>query len=322
MDHFRHRPNRRDFLRQLGLATVGLALGARRLAAADPAPRSFRFVFASDAHLMVGDAKGSAAGLGKCLEAIEALTPRPAFVLMGGDLTHESPDLDLDPAGRLLDHFLAIWKRHTSLPVHYTFGNHDFAGVKNPGVKRDDPRFGKGLFRARLELARTYRSFDAGGWHFVILDDVVAHADGSYLGEYPAEQLDFIRADLATTNGRPTVLCGHIPSVSVLPTFAGLAKLAGKKLEIPASVVATNTAALLEVISQSQANVRLLLGGHLHHFERLRVDDLSFVNGGAICGDWWRGAQKGCPEGFTVVDLQPDGTFAADYRGYGWKAVS
>jgi hypothetical protein len=71
---------------------------------------------------------------------------------MHGDLTHESPQLDFPAAERLIDRFLKIWKDHTDLSTFFTFGNHDLVGTKNASVNREDPRFGKGLYRMRLSL--------------------------------------------------------------------------------------------------------------------------------------------------------------------------
>ena len=42
---------------------------------------------------------------------------------------------------------------------------------------------------------------------------------------------------------------------------------------------------------------------------------------GAVCGNWWKGAQKGCPEGFALFELHNEGTFSVEYRPYGWKAA-
>ena len=68
------------------------------------------------------------------------------------------------------------------------------------------------------------------------------------------------------------------------------------------------------------ADLRLVLAGHLRHQEQIVVDGIEFLNGGAICGNWWKGAQAGCPEGFNVIDLKPDGTHAIQYLTYGWQA--
>jgi Icc protein len=315
--------SRRQFVGRFALAGLGTMLGARHLFGAEAArvASPVRVVFATDSHLMLNDALDSARGLAQCLDAIEALDPHPDLIVCGGDLTHELPNLDYPAGEKLVDRFLEIWRDHTSLPSHFTFGNHDLAATRLAGAKKDDPHFGKGLFRERLHLEKTFYSFDAGGWHFVVLDDVAPNPDGTYLGEYAQEQLQFLRGDLAAAAGRPSVICGHIPCVSILPTVAGLAKIAGRNIETPVSLVAANTRALLDIITTPNANVKLLLAGHLHHLEQVTVDGIAFLNGGAICGNWWKGAQAGCPEGFTVLDLQADGTFAANYRSYNWKAV-
>jgi Icc protein len=54
--------------------------------------------------------------------------------------------------------------------------------------------------------------------------------------------------------------------------------------------------------------------------EEIRIDGISYITSGAICGNWWKGAQKGCPEGFMVLDLSADGLIGTDYKPYGWKA--
>jgi 3',5'-cyclic-AMP phosphodiesterase len=318
--------SRRDFIHRAAILAGGLAAGLRvgRAKASDPPDRDLlRVVFATDSHLMVNNQLRSGEGLGAALSAIEALRPKPDFILFGGDLTHESPQLDFPAAGQLIDRFLEIWKGHTDLPTFFTFGNHDLVGTKNASVDREDPRFGKGLFRMRLELERDFYAFRKGGWRFVVLDDVLPEPDGSYIGEFVEEQLSFLRTELRTDPQTPTILCGHIPSVSVLPNLSvcGETKTDGRNIETPASLLARNAADLHNVLNETKANVKLILAGHLHHLEQIQIDGISYINGGAICGNWWKGAQMGCPEGFLVLDLSSDGDVAAKYQPYGWKAA-
>lgn len=312
---------RRDFLRRSALAAAG-GWAANRAGATGPAAAPLRVVFATDVHLLLGDALGSARGLAQSLKAIEALRPAPEFILCGGDLTQELPALGLDAAEKHLDHFLTLWKGNTGLPTRWMLGNHDLAGTKAPGARRDDPRFGEGLFLGRLGLARSSYSFDAGGWHFIVLDDVLFEATGEYRGEFNAEQLTFLRDDLAAHARMPTVIGCHIPVVSMLPAMAGLARKLGANIQTPSALVARNTQAFLQAVKDSRAPVKLVLSGHLHHLEQADVDGIHFINGGAICGNWWKGAQAGCAEGFTVLDLQPNGGFDANYQTYGWQAVT
>jgi 3',5'-cyclic-AMP phosphodiesterase len=319
--------SRRDFISRAVILTGGFASGLRaEHAKALDLPKSdlLRLVFATDSHLMVNNRLRSEDGLTAALSAIESLKPRPDLILFGGDLTHESPELDFPAAEQLIDRFLNIWKDHTNLPTFFTFGNHDLVGTKNASVNREDPRFGKGLFRMRLALERNFYTFRKGGWRFIVLDDVLPEADGSYIGEFIEEQLVFLRTELRTDPQTPTVLCGHIPSVSVLPNLSicGETKTAGSDIETPDSLLTHNAADLHKVLNETKANVKLVLAGHLHHLEQIQIDGVSYFNGGAICGNWWKGAQKGCPEGFLLLELGSDGQVAAEYRPYGWNAAA
>ena len=313
------RISRREFVTRAALVAGAMSLrvaGAEEVTGKD----AFRIVFATDSHLMVNNALRSDEGLIACLKAIDAIDPRPAFILCGGDLTHESPNLDFPAAEQLIDRFLTIWKDHTQLETFFTFGNHDLVGTKNSSVERSDPRYGKGLYRMRLGLDRNYYAFERRGWRFIVLDDVLPEPDGSYIGEYAEEQLAFVRSELSQDPQMPTVLCGHIPSISIWPGLNGSSKMEGATIRTPASLVVHNAAALRQLIAETGANVKMLLAGHLHHLEQIQVDGVSFINAGAICGNWWKGKQMGCPEGFLIVELRADGGFSADYHSYGWKA--
>ncbi len=318
--------SRREFVSRAAMIAGGLTAGLRmaRGESSDPPPVSaLRVIFATDSHVMVNNQLRSEDGLTAALAAIESLKPKPDLILFGGDLTHESPQLDFPAAEQLIDRFLKIWKDHTDLPTFFTFGNHDLVGTKNASVNRDDPRFGKGLYRMRLALEHNYYAFRKGGWRFIVLDDVQPEPDGSYIGEFAEEQLAFLRNELRTDSQTPTLLCGHIPSVSVLPNLrvCGEIKTNGANIETPDSLLAHNASELHKVLSETRANVKLVLAGHLHHLEQIQIDGVTYLNSGAICGNWWKGAQKGCPEGLLVLDLGSDGSFTLDYRSYGWKAV-
>jgi 3',5'-cyclic-AMP phosphodiesterase len=314
---------RREFLRRSLLAAAGLSAGVS--AAAMPpeslsSTESVRLVFATDTHLMQDDALRSEEGLGAALEAINALSPRPDLIVCGGDLTDPSPNLDYPAAGKLLDRFFTIWGRHISLETHYVFGNHDLVGTKNPAVSRADTRFAKGLFQKRLGLPQLYYSFEKAAWRFIILDDVWPNPDGTYYAEYKADQLAFLQSDLQSENGKPTVIACHIPAVSVFPTLAGFTTLNGTNLETASSLVSRNSKSLFDTIRNATASVKLVLAGHLHHQEQIEIDGICYLNGGAVCGNWWKGPMMGCLEGFNVIDLHPDGKFSISYQTFGWNA--
>jgi len=310
---------RRDFLWQLLGASVLATVGVEPLFAGDVATTpagSFRFAFLTDLHLMQGGALRSADGIAACLAAVEKLSPRPEFILCGGDLVHSTPDLSLSDAADSLDLFLQIWSQNTSIPTHWTFGNHDLAGTKNLSVPASDPRYGKGLFQSRLKLPRLFYSFDCQGWHFIVLDDIALEAGHyGYFGQFFDNELAFLKADLDAHRSAPTIVCTHIPIASfiLVPLLLGHDPRANSR-----SLVCTNGDALLA--DMPGHNIRAVLAGHLHFHEEMEHNGIPIINSGAVCANYWKGPNHGCPEGFGVVDVGADGSVKFDYRGYGWKA--
>lgn len=314
---------RREFLRCSLITAAGLATGVSASTISSErtsSTESQRLVFATDIHLMQDDALRSEEGLTAAVEAIKELRPRADLIVCGGDLTDPSPKLDYPAADNLLDRFFGIWARRHSIETHYVFGNRDLVGTKNPLVSRHDSRFGKGLFEKRLGLPRLYYSFEKRGWRFIVLDDIWPNPDGTYYAEYKADQLDFVQSELKADNEKPTVIAGHVPTVSVFATLAGFAKFLGTNFKMPSSLISRNGKSLVNMIRNSKANVKLVLAGHLHHQERIEIDGVCYLNGGAVCGNWWKGPMVGCSEGFNVIDLYPDGSFAIAYKTFGWRA--
>jgi 3',5'-cyclic-AMP phosphodiesterase len=310
--------SRRRFLRQLlGASAFGLtgAAGFDSLFA-QGAPHAkaegFRFAFVTDLHLLQGGALRSVQGIVQCLAAVEKLDPRPDFILCGGDLVDSIRDMTLPGAETALDFFIKLWNDHTSLPTHWTFGNHDLAGTANPYALSSDAEYGKGLFKDRLKLPQLFYSYDVKGWHFVVLDDIAMEANG-YHGDFFPDELAFLQADLDAHSSVPTIVCTHIPIVSNVPLAMSLA---GKP--VPDTLVCRNGCELTNDLPRH--NIRAVLSGHLHFYEEIKQNGIQIINSGAVCGSYWRGPNHGCPEGFGVVDLGADGSVKFDYRTYGWKA--
>jgi 3',5'-cyclic AMP phosphodiesterase CpdA len=312
--------SRRHFLRQLlGVGTIAAGGIDSLLSQNNPvAVPAFRFAFVTDLHLMEDAFYHSDAGIAQCLGAVEALHPRPDFILVGGDLVNSSRDLSLDDADRRLTTFRQIWKDHTSLPSHWTFGNHDLAGTSNLSTSPSDPRYEKGLFKRQFHLSRLFYSFDHKGWHFVVLDDIALQSDRGYIGQIFDDELAYLRADLAAHASMPTIVCTHIPVISNLAL--GLFLSQPRHPHGLASLVCSNATALTSDFPGH--NIRAVLCGHLHHYEKIDLNGISYINSGAVCGNYWKGPMMGCPEGFGVVDVGTDGSFNFDYRTYGWQATA
>jgi Icc protein len=308
--------SRRRFLQGL----LG-ALAASELSgfAAPTVPASaFRFAFLTDLHLMKGGALHSVQGIAMCLQAVENLNPRPDFVIVGGDIVNDARQMTLFDANREYDLFLKTWHDNTSLPTYWTFGNHDLVSTSLQDPPVTDPRYAKGLFKQRLGLSKLFYTIDHKGWHFVITDDIALLPDKSYEGLLFDDELAFLRADLQANAKKPTILCTHIPLFSALPFSIMLAQATGFHVTAPHNLVCTNAATLINEFPGH--NIRAVLAGHLHRYERNDIGGVPFYNSGAVCGNYWKGPMMDCPEGFGVVDLGADGSVKFDYRTYGWRA--
>ena len=311
---------RRHFLRQLvgagAIVTTGLD---SLLAARSVGSQSFRFAFLTDLHLLKDGDLRSAQGIATCLGAVEKLSPRPDFILVGGDLVDRARDLTIPEAERRLTMFQQIWRDHTSLPAHWTFGNHDLVGTSNPSDSPGDPRYGKGLFKERFHLHQLFYSFDFKGWHFVVLDDISPQPKQTYIGEFFADELGFLASDLEAHASMPTIICTHIPIVSNIALAYFASQPATSHPHGMRNLVCENGSAVTSNFPRH--NVRAVLAGHLHYHEQIMRGGIPFVNSGAVCGSYWKGPVYGCHEGFGVVDLGADGSFDFKYQTYGWKAA-
>ena len=307
--------SRRRFLQ--GLA--GLLAASRIDLAAAPLPaESFRFAFVTDLHLLREGALRSVQGIATCLQAVEELKPRPDFILVGGDLVNDTRDMSVVEAEHAMDLFLKTWHNNTGLPAYWTFGNHDLCSTSVANPPYSDPRYNKGLFKERFGLSKLFYSFDHKGWHFVVLDDIALMPDKGYEGLLFDDELAFLRADLQAHAAKPTIVCTHIPLFSLLPFSFELAAATGFHVKSPRSLVCTNASAAVNDFPGH--NIRAVLSGHLHRYEKNIISNVPFYNSGAVCGNYWKGPMADCHEGFAVVDLKSNGAVNFDYRGFGWKA--
>ncbi len=66
-------------------------------------------------------------------------------------------------------------------------------------------------------------------------------------------------------------------------------------------------------------NVRAVISGHIHDFDRIEVAGHTFICSGSVSGQQWSGPLRGTQEGFEIIDCQPNGTFNYQYYDYGWE---
>jgi predicted MPP superfamily phosphohydrolase len=303
-------------------AGAGIAIGnVPALARADahatvppPRPDVLRFAHLTDMH--VTDKDHGDQGYALALRSLDA--HQPAFIITGGDHVMDASGQHKQQAVAWYDVYDKVLAANTKLDTFPCIGNHDVYGwtVKEPPA--NDAEFGKAMALDRLKLKQRYYSFDRGGWHFIILDNIMRR-EPLYYGDLDAEQFEWLKADLAASR-LPKVVVTHIPLLSITSMFDS-----GKGPKGPGFVYETtdanmhhNVRPLLKLLAAN--NVKLALSGHMHQVDQVEYLGITFCCNGAVCGNWWKGPHLEFDEGYGLVDLHPDGTFENRYLTYGWHA--
>jgi 3',5'-cyclic AMP phosphodiesterase CpdA len=303
---------RRSFLRTAGLAGAATLMGfptRAGWAVAGSSAGKLRLVFFTDVHALPD--LGAPQAMEVAAKAINRR--RPELVIAGGDLVFdgfEVPTAAVDPQW---DVYLSL-HRAIRAPVEPILGNHDLTAVRpNDGSEpSDDPR---AVFREKLGLDRTWRVVDAEGYRIFLLDSVeIGNGELDYRGRVSPEQLDWVRGELERTDtDTPIVVATHLPLLSAIPQATK-----GSTFDITESYMVTNNREVISLFSHH--NLLLVLQGHLHAEEMLRWQGTTYITGGAICGDKWRGPKHGTPEGFGSLTLRP-GRVDWEYHALGWRAA-
>jgi 3',5'-cyclic AMP phosphodiesterase CpdA len=220
------------------LSPIGLAAGQQdRTTAQTP---GFSFVQISDTHVGFHQAanKNVVGTFEQVIQRINALPQRPAFVVHTGDHVHLSKPAEFDTARQLLGTIKT--DRIFNLP-----GEHD--------VFLDQGKRYRQLF-AHGTKGTGYWSFDLNGIHFIGLVNDAGFV-GKGQGTLGAEQLDFVRKDLAgVSSDTPLVLFSHVP---LLPVY------------VPWGWSTADGAALLALVKRFSAVTAL--NGHIHQRVTKRV---------------------------------------------------
>ena len=157
--------------RRAPLPWNALAAGDKPVEAVAASAKPFRFVHLADIH--VQPERRAEAGMVECLAAVEALDPKPDFILTGGDLVMDTFDQDAARSTTLFELYRKVLADHTDIPVHQCIGNHDVWGWGNKqGSSPEHPQYGKKMVCEMLDLPQTYYKFDCGGGRLFVLDDL------------------------------------------------------------------------------------------------------------------------------------------------------
>ncbi len=306
------RDNRRDFLKKLTAGTAGLGIlngypgmYAGSVHGAVYPQSSFRFVHLTDMH--VRRARRGNDGYRRCIEHVNALDPKPAFVLMGGDGPFDGLYTEKNEFEDQIELFKSI-SDELDMPYYNCIGNHDCLGLSGRRkIPLNDPDIGKKFFMDGVGMEKSYYSFDVHGWHFVVLDciyETEAEHGPSYVPRIGKEQLDWLRYDLGAHHGKPTVAVTHIAA------FCNTGQIQGNtSLPSMNHMVIQDTVELRQIFERH--NVKALLQGHSHMIEDYFYNDVWYVTSQSVSAAWWGGNWRGFEPGYTV--------FTANGESLSWQ---
>ncbi len=250
-------------------------------------------------------------------EALELTADRinalkPDLVLCGGDCITDGFQASPQSVEPRWDAYMRL-HRGIQAPVQAVIGNHDLCGARpeDGTAPVADPRR---VFREKMNLASTYRSFSFAGYHFMLLDSLeVLTEDQPYRGYIDPVQQEWIIRDLEKLPaGTPIIVMSHMP---LLSTYYQAVYSATKPM--PNNRIVENSKEVLKLFRGY--NLLAVLQGHIHVDERITWKGTQFITGGAVCGKWWRGPWHGTEEGFGFIMLNGN-RLAYDYRALPWES--
>src|SRR6266404_2113199 len=254
----------------------------------------FRFVHITDTHIMAGGTwriRGTDvefdtdASLRRVVETVRRLQPAPAFAVLGGDLA--SPDIlhrerTLTPA-EYAPSYARLREILGELPcrAHFLMGNHDNLEAFNRALRPEAP----------APDAPCYYSFDHDGTHLIALD---SHEPGHADGVLDPAQLAWLARDLAAHRDTPTIVFVHHH-----PWPLGHAWMDTMTLR--------NGGELMAMLAR-QAQVRWLIGGHVHSEQLIQRGGLTMLTTPSTCIQLSKVSGPAHfdpgPPGFRVVDVE------------------
>jgi predicted phosphodiesterase len=291
--------SRRTFLQHGSLILAGTSLlNADQLLAAEPSKSGFKVGILTDCHYADRNPAGSRVyreSLGKVREAVDFFNKEKAQVVAQlGDFIDAAPNVESE-----IGHLKAIEAEFERFEKQraYVLGNHCVYTLT------------KEEFIDNCGMPAAHYSFDAGGYHFVVLDacyrsDGVPYGRKNYSwkdANVPKEELEWLKGDLAATK-LPTVVLAH------------------QRLDQPpsSSHAVKNAAEVRKVLEESE-RVKIVFQGHAHVNDHKLIGDIHYCTMIAVVEG------KGeANNAYALAEFFPDGSIRIDGQrkqsDYAWQA--
>jgi hypothetical protein len=214
---------------------------------------------------------------------------KPAAYIFGGDNVFAVDQGNSDENAKAqFDSWKAVVKEKVSVPHYSVIGNHDIRGGSTP----------KAMAIEAYGMPNRYYAWKMGGWKFIMLD--VFGGDGK-IGP-KTEQGEWLIQELEKPEDKePVCVVTHAPFAGMTAQHVG-----GAVGQID-----------YRVFFYKYPQVRLALSGHQHMVDCCRLDRVTYICGGAVCGGWWEGDYQHFGQVFLILDLKRDGSF--DHQEVFWE---
>ena len=288
-----HQLSRRAFFRNGSLFL--LAASTMKLTAAEDQARKVRVGLVTDLHHADKPTKGTRHyrdTLTKLAEAAKQFTAdKPDFVVELGDFIDAADSVETEQS--YLQQVSTVFST-IPVPKHYVLGNHCVDTLT------------KEEFLGSVGKKDSFYSFDAGGFHFVVLDSCF-RSDGKPYGRknstwtdanIPAFERDWLQADLRTTD-RKVIVFAH------------------QRLD-EAGQHAVKNAATVRKALESSGKVLAVFQGHSHKNDHQEIGGIHYATLVAM-------VEGAGPDnnGYSMMDVLDDGTIRlTGFRkqaNYNWR---
>jgi len=305
--------SRRNFIKNTGTLALGstLPISLVELAFADSS-QNFTFAYISDSHIQ--QIKGTYfvrnwdRGLIRAVAETNLLTPKPDFVMFGGDLAQLGSPAELDHGAEILSAL-----KHD---VKYVMGEHDYY-------------LDLGAYWEKL-FGPQYYSFDHKGVHFIVLNSIRTYDDWTYKRWPTNEQRMLEMAGLDNPNGSPFMV-GEEQRKWLQEDLAKVAKTTPVVVfsHSPLQKIYKGWNFWTEDAEQIQAllkpfNKVSVIYGHVHQIQYNQIGNISFNSVMATAWPWpypssYAQAEQYLPK-LTVPMNRADPFFERDATG--WQFIN
>ena len=250
----------------------------------------YTFVHVSDTH--ISTSRRSVEGLSRFVREVNALTPRPRFVVNSGDLVNLDKTLSSSPAtGHAFFRNYVGTMNHLAMPCYNVAGDHTDSSYRLDEFPRGDLRCGKPMYWEYL--GPHFFSFEYGRIHYVSVD-FTAHLGKNQIRikgedkEYPTNevqpaQVEWMKQDMGRrAKGTFVVTTAESDLSRFCPGFIEMAE---------------------------NHDVRLQLTGD-DHIVAYHPEPVPYRTGGSLSGCWWNPKT-----GDLCPDLSPAGYLVYRVKG-------